>query len=54
RGDDSDGESYIPRTPRRTPMACTFCRGRKLKCDGRTPSCHNCNKRGLACEYKSV
>ena len=27
RNDDSDYESYVPRTPRRTPMACTFCRG---------------------------
>ena len=27
RNDDSDGEGYVPRTPRRTPMACTFCRG---------------------------
>lgn len=27
RADDSDNESYTPRTPRRTPMACTFCRG---------------------------
>lgn len=27
RADDSDTECYTPRTPRRTPMACTFCRG---------------------------
>ncbi|KAI0367998.1 hypothetical protein BV20DRAFT_1054384 [Pilatotrama ljubarskyi] len=53
RNDDSDGEQYTPRTPRRTPMACTFCRGRKLKCDGR-PICANCNRRGLACSYVPV
>ncbi|KAI1796921.1 hypothetical protein LXA43DRAFT_969510 [Ganoderma leucocontextum] len=53
RNDDSDGESYVPRTPRRTQMACTFCRGRKLKCDGR-PICANCNRRGLACAYVPV
>ncbi|RDX57136.1 hypothetical protein OH76DRAFT_1476591 [Lentinus brumalis] len=55
RTDDSDGEgdTYTPRTPRRTPMACTFCRGRKLKCDGR-PICANCNRRGLACAYVPV
>ncbi|KAG2005637.1 hypothetical protein CC2G_002024 [Coprinopsis cinerea AmutBmut pab1-1] len=44
----------VPRTPRRTPMACTFCRGRKLKCDGGRPSCSNCNKRDLACNYVPV
>ncbi|KAI0359736.1 hypothetical protein OH77DRAFT_1493282 [Trametes cingulata] len=53
RNDESDGEQYTPRTPRRTPMACTFCRGRKLKCDGR-PICANCNRRGLACAYVPV
>ncbi|KAI8968781.1 hypothetical protein BD414DRAFT_428911, partial [Trametes punicea] len=51
--DESDGEHYTPRTPRRTPMACTFCRSRKLKCDGR-PICGNCNRRGLACAYVPV
>lgn len=30
RADDSDTECYTPRTPRRTPMACTFCRGMSL------------------------
>ncbi|KAF8064326.1 hypothetical protein FPV67DRAFT_1420176, partial [Lyophyllum atratum] len=43
-----------PRTPRRTPMACQFCRGRKLKCDGLRPSCSNCNKRGYPCQYIPV
>lgn len=50
--DSSDDE--IPRTPRRTPMACQFCRGRKLKCDGLRPSCTNCNKRGVPCAYVPV
>ncbi|KAI6037962.1 hypothetical protein EDC04DRAFT_2570519, partial [Pisolithus marmoratus] len=40
-----------PRVPRRTPMACQFCRGRKLKCDGGRPSCGNCNRRGYPCHY---
>ncbi|EIW57666.1 uncharacterized protein TRAVEDRAFT_29680 [Trametes versicolor FP-101664 SS1] len=54
RNEDSDGEhQYTPRTPRRTPMACTFCRGRKLKCDGRS-ICANCNRRGLPCTYVPV
>ncbi|KAI0696901.1 hypothetical protein BC835DRAFT_1413966 [Cytidiella melzeri] len=53
-GNDSDGEtSYRPRTPRRTPMACVFCRGRKLKCDGRS-TCANCHKRNILCSYVPV
>ncbi|PCH42081.1 hypothetical protein WOLCODRAFT_25108 [Wolfiporia cocos MD-104 SS10] len=53
KSDDSDGETYSPRTPRRTPMACQFCRGRKMKCDGR-PICANCSRRGIACSYVPV
>ncbi|KAH0834083.1 hypothetical protein J3R83DRAFT_11367, partial [Lanmaoa asiatica] len=44
----------MPRVPRRTPMACQFCRGRKLKCDGSRPSCSNCNRRGYPCVYVPV
>ncbi|KXN92535.1 hypothetical protein AN958_05390, partial [Leucoagaricus sp. SymC.cos] len=44
----------VPRTPKRTPMACQFCRGRKLKCDGTKPSCANCNRRGYPCVYMPV
>ncbi|KJA24934.1 hypothetical protein HYPSUDRAFT_65236 [Hypholoma sublateritium FD-334 SS-4] len=43
-----------PKTPKRTPMACVFCRGRKLKCDGNKPLCSNCDRRGLACSYSPV
>ncbi|KAF5346594.1 hypothetical protein D9758_013461 [Tetrapyrgos nigripes] len=43
-----------PRVPKRTPMACQFCRGRKLKCDGVRPSCANCNRRGFPCLYVPV
>ncbi|KAJ7574021.1 hypothetical protein C8J56DRAFT_872635 [Mycena floridula] len=43
----------MQRVPKRTPMACQFCRGRKLKCDGR-PSCANCNRRGYPCIYTPV
>ncbi|KAI0925623.1 hypothetical protein AcV5_008308 [Taiwanofungus camphoratus] len=52
-GHESDDESFSPRTPRRTPMACQFCRGRKMKCDGR-PICANCSRRGIACSYVPV
>ncbi|EIW76639.1 hypothetical protein CONPUDRAFT_76265 [Coniophora puteana RWD-64-598 SS2] len=50
---DADS-SQAPRVPRRTAMACQFCRGRKLKCDGNRPSCTNCDKRGFACNYVPV
>ncbi|KAI0074263.1 hypothetical protein K474DRAFT_1601785, partial [Panus rudis PR-1116 ss-1] len=53
RHSDSEDE-MIPRTPKRTPMACQFCRGRKLKCDGLRPQCTNCNKRGIPCAYVPV
>ncbi|GJJ14543.1 hypothetical protein Clacol_008808 [Clathrus columnatus] len=32
-------------------VACHFCRGRKLKCDGRRPTCGHCSLRSLACAY---
>ncbi|GJE88986.1 Zn(II)2Cys6 transcription factor [Phanerochaete sordida] len=50
-GPQQEGE--VPRIPRRTPMACSFCRGRKLKCDGRT-TCGNCERRGIPCTYVPV
>lgn len=56
RDDHPDSEEDVfdmPRTPRRTPMACQFCRGRKLKCDGRQ-TCSNCHRRGIACTYLPV
>ncbi|KAK2685870.1 hypothetical protein QWA68_015082 [Fusarium oxysporum] len=30
-------------------IACNYCRGKKLKCDGKKPACQNCQKRGLDC-----
>ncbi|OSD00984.1 hypothetical protein PYCCODRAFT_561077 [Trametes coccinea BRFM310] len=54
QGHESDEDVYSqPRTPRRTPMACQFCRGRKLKCDGRQ-TCANCHRRGIACTYTPI
>ncbi|GBE88825.1 hypothetical protein SCP_1402320 [Sparassis crispa] len=41
------------RVSRRTPMACQFCRGRKLKCDGRQ-TCANCARRGIPCVYVPI
>ncbi|TFK48224.1 hypothetical protein OE88DRAFT_1664679 [Heliocybe sulcata] len=54
RNDQNQEEDTQPqRVPRRTPMACQFCRGRKLKCDGR-PICANCERRSIACVYVPV
>lgn len=35
----------------KTPVACEFCRGRKLKCDGDKPRCKNCAERQFECRY---
>ncbi|KAF2864667.1 hypothetical protein BDV95DRAFT_508913 [Massariosphaeria phaeospora] len=36
------------RTRRQTPVSCSFCRTRKLRCS-RTQPCANCSARGIAC-----
>ncbi|KAI8717574.1 Zn(2)-C6 fungal-type domain-containing protein [Fusarium sp. LHS14.1] len=36
---------------RRTAIACTFCRQRKRRCDGRQPQCKACREKGLQCVY---
>ncbi|KII83614.1 hypothetical protein PLICRDRAFT_58318 [Plicaturopsis crispa FD-325 SS-3] len=51
---DSDPIWDSQRVPRRTPMACQFCRARKMRCDGLRPSCGNCTRRTLACNYVPV
>ncbi|ORX33842.1 hypothetical protein BD324DRAFT_638833 [Kockovaella imperatae] len=53
-GDGQDGENGGPPTSRKRvklPLACHFCRRRKLKCDGKRPECDNCLKRGEECIY---
>ncbi|KAH9943903.1 hypothetical protein B0H21DRAFT_472820 [Amylocystis lapponica] len=50
---DTDNSASPVRIPRRTPVACQFCRGRKLKCDGRQ-TCANCHRRGIVCVYVPV
>lgn len=49
--DDSSEDSPVRKVPKKTPIACNFCRGRKLKCDGRTPACGHCEKRRQPCTY---
>ncbi|KAL4943344.1 hypothetical protein BDV06DRAFT_190028 [Aspergillus oleicola] len=40
--------SYVPRPKR---IACAVCRRRKLRCDGRKPSCGTCSRLGHECTY---
>ncbi|KAL4881545.1 fungal-specific transcription factor domain-containing protein [Aspergillus karnatakaensis] len=40
--------SSIPRPKR---IACAVCRRRKLRCDGRKPSCGTCSRLGHGCTY---
>ncbi|CAG7927163.1 unnamed protein product [Penicillium olsonii] len=46
------GESnFVPRPKR---IACVVCRRRKLRCDGRRPSCGTCSRLGHECAYDEV
>ncbi|PYH91052.1 fungal-specific transcription factor [Aspergillus ellipticus CBS 707.79] len=43
--------------PKRAPRkhvttACVPCRESKIRCDGATPNCHNCEKKGKDCKYQ--
>lgn len=47
-----NGDSnYVPRTKR---IACVVCRRRKLRCDGKRPSCGTCSRLGHECTYDEV
>ncbi|KAF9013260.1 hypothetical protein BDQ17DRAFT_1321132 [Cyathus striatus] len=39
---------------RKTAVACNFCRGRKLRCNGARPACSNCIARKYQCEYVPI
>ncbi|CAI7573504.1 unnamed protein product [Penicillium viridicatum] len=48
----STGEgNFVPRPKR---IACVVCRRRKLRCDGRRPSCGTCSRLGHECSYDEV
>ncbi|KAF9241117.1 hypothetical protein BU15DRAFT_73596 [Melanogaster broomeanus] len=51
---DVGGEGHERKTKvsRKIYVACDFCRGRKLRCDGAKPCCSNCETRSLACKYQ--
>ncbi|GBB92383.1 hypothetical protein RclHR1_00200016 [Rhizophagus clarus] len=46
-----DDPFFIKR--QRVQMACSFCRQRKIRCDGRNP-CANCKKYSTACTYIKI
>ncbi|KAF8158127.1 hypothetical protein B0H34DRAFT_782730 [Crassisporium funariophilum] len=48
---DADDNARKSRNARKTAVACNFCRGRKLRCNGAKPSCSNCTVRKFDCEY---
>src|SRR6266542_1624871 len=46
-----DDPFFIKR--QRVQMACSFCRQRKIRCDGRNP-CANCKKYATSCVYVKI
>lgn len=38
----------------RTPLACSTCRQRKLKCDALRPACTSCLTKGIDCIYQET
>ncbi|OMP86252.1 putative transcriptional regulatory protein [Diplodia seriata] len=36
---------------RRTPKACVECRSRKIKCNGKRPTCEHCEQCQIICVY---
>ncbi|KAL4251225.1 hypothetical protein ABKN59_006286 [Abortiporus biennis] len=50
---ETEEEPRPKKVLRKTAIACDFCRGRKLKCNGITPTCQNCSRRSIACNYQS-
>ncbi|KAL4069945.1 hypothetical protein V8B97DRAFT_1967137 [Scleroderma yunnanense] len=50
--EEETGEGKKSKAARKIYVACDFCRGRKLRCDGTKPSCSNCSTRSLVCKYQ--
>ncbi|GAA5981314.1 hypothetical protein JCM10908_004065 [Rhodotorula pacifica] len=51
----SDGEDPVGEGLKRVSIACTTCRRRKIRCDGRQPACTTCTKnRKTGCTYVRV
>lgn len=45
------GKSKADRIGRPSPLACTACRSKHLKCDALVPICSRCIEGGLHCNY---
>jgi hypothetical protein len=48
---NEDESGQVPRPKR---IACVVCRKRKLRCDGKKPSCGTCSRLGHDCAYDEV
>lgn len=51
RASSIDPTLLTPVRSKRTPIACTECRRRQVKCSGETPNCARCKQKGSKCEY---
>lgn len=51
-GETEEEQGQKTKVIRKIYVACDFCRGRKLRCDGTRPSCSNCATRSLECKYQ--
>ncbi|ODQ67654.1 hypothetical protein NADFUDRAFT_40803 [Nadsonia fulvescens var. elongata DSM 6958] len=49
----SSKASKVIESTKSAHIACTTCRRRKLKCDGKLPACSVCVKLGVECYYES-
>ncbi|OBZ71408.1 hypothetical protein A0H81_08438 [Grifola frondosa] len=47
----SSEDETTARRSKKTEVACNFCRQRKLRCNGKKPSCRNCDRRNTPCVY---
>ncbi|TDL23320.1 hypothetical protein BD410DRAFT_701614, partial [Rickenella mellea] len=48
------GEDGKPQSKRsKVEVACDFCRRRKMKCDGKRPTCGHCKSKERECKYEN-
>jgi len=49
---DTEGDDGERKAKKKIEVACSFCRERKLRCDGARPQCGNCSLRERDCFYQ--
>ncbi|KAK2755908.1 hypothetical protein FQN54_005704 [Arachnomyces sp. PD_36] len=54
RTGNTQNEEDNAQVPRPKRIACVICRKRKLRCDGKKPSCGTCSRLGHDCAYDEV